>query len=238
MPVMLPAGVWHQLKFARMCYHKCSTKQSMMMRLGFAGSYLFNWFIIILLSSGFLLMVLCGALGCSWERAMDTCGLSRHCTSCHFYKRSSILATQKRQERAKEAVSANLAANLPQSMFLHRIGHPKPIAPCSPLLAEKMLGPVAAVLDTSGLTDLQHSVLPGHTHDDTDCVMDVDHGTSWMPLCFDSKLGHPASSSKDPTCCTPVVPHLSPISLPSPLPLHEYDGEGTTIQMNLAAIQP
>lgn len=93
--------------------------QSAMMRLGLAGSHLFNWFVIILLSSGFLSMVLCGALVCSWERATDTRGLSRHRTSCHFYKRSSVLATQKRQERAKEAVSTNLAANLPQSMFLH-----------------------------------------------------------------------------------------------------------------------
>ncbi|KAG1796316.1 uncharacterized protein HD556DRAFT_1441620 [Suillus plorans] len=121
-------------------------------------------------------MVLCGALGCSWERATDTHGLSRHCTSCHFYKRSSVLATQKRQEHAKEAVSANLAANLPQSMSLPRIGCPRPIAPCDLLLAEQMPGPVAATSDTSGLADLQHSILPGLTHDDTDSAMDVDCG--------------------------------------------------------------
>lgn len=67
-----------------------------------------------------------------------------------------------------------------------RIGRPKPIAPCGSLLAEQMPGPVAAVLDTSGLTDLQHSVLPGHAHDDTDSAMDVDHGDllDASGLCF------------------------------------------------------
>jgi hypothetical protein len=57
----------------------------------------------------FFAMVTCGAQGCSWERATDTRGLSRHHASCRFYKKSSVLATQKRRERVKDAVSARLA---------------------------------------------------------------------------------------------------------------------------------
>lgn len=66
----------------------------------------------IALLVSFILMVLCGALGCSWERVTDTCGLSRHRASCHSYRKSSTLATQKRQERAREAVFSNLAPKL------------------------------------------------------------------------------------------------------------------------------
>lgn len=59
---------------------------------------------IAFLSSLLLLMVSCGASRCSWERATDARGLSRHHASCHFYKKSSVLASQRRLERAKEAV--------------------------------------------------------------------------------------------------------------------------------------
>lgn len=76
------------------------------MRWGLAAGSL--W-IVALFSSLFLLMVLCGATDCSWEKATDARGLSRHRTSCHSYKKSSLLATQKRRERAKEAVSMILA---------------------------------------------------------------------------------------------------------------------------------
>ncbi|KAG2048807.1 hypothetical protein BDR06DRAFT_1012728 [Suillus hirtellus] len=69
-------------------------------------------------------MVLCGALDCSWERATDTRSLSRHRASCLSYKKSSVLATKKRQERVKEAAFANLAA-----ADLPKIGRPRPIAP-------------------------------------------------------------------------------------------------------------
>jgi hypothetical protein len=58
------------------------------------------------------LMVSCGALGCSWERATDARGLNRHRASCHLFKKTSVLASQKRQERAKEAAFAHLAADL------------------------------------------------------------------------------------------------------------------------------
>lgn len=77
------------------------------MRPGLAGSF---W-IVAVLSSLFIFMVLCGSIGCSWEKATDARGLNRHRASCHFYKKSSLLATQQRRERAKESVAANLALN-------------------------------------------------------------------------------------------------------------------------------
>lgn len=55
-------------------------------------------------------MVSCGAQSCSWEKATDSRGLSRHRASCHFYKRSSILAMQKRQQRARDATLATLVS--------------------------------------------------------------------------------------------------------------------------------
>lgn len=63
-------------------------------------------------------MVACGARGCSWNGATSTRGLNRHRASCHFYKTSSILARQKRTERARDAALANLvpkiSGNAPQ----------------------------------------------------------------------------------------------------------------------------
>jgi hypothetical protein len=56
----------------------------------------------------FVLMVACGAPGCSWERPTDNRGLTRHRTSCRFYKRASTLASRRRQDRTKEAVFSNL----------------------------------------------------------------------------------------------------------------------------------
>lgn len=73
----------------------------------------FGWIALLLL---FILMVLCGASGCSWERVTDTRGLSRHRASCHFYRKSSTLAAKKRQERAREAVFSNLAPKLSTNM--------------------------------------------------------------------------------------------------------------------------
>jgi hypothetical protein len=55
----------------------------------------------------FIVMVACEAPGCSWERKTDIRGLTRHRAACHFFKRSSTLASQKRQERAKEATLSN-----------------------------------------------------------------------------------------------------------------------------------
>jgi hypothetical protein len=48
-----------------------------------------------------LLMVSCGALGCSWERATDNWGLNRHHATCHLFKKSSTLASQKDKTRQK-----------------------------------------------------------------------------------------------------------------------------------------
>jgi hypothetical protein len=68
--------------------------------------------LLLVVQGSFLsIMVSCGAASCSWDRETDARGLSRHRASCHFYKKSSVLATQKRRERAKEAVFANMAAN-------------------------------------------------------------------------------------------------------------------------------
>jgi hypothetical protein len=69
----------------------------------------------IILTGGFLLfflvMVSCEAPGCSWERKTDNRGLTRHRAVCPFYKRSSTLASQKRQDRAKGAALSNLPPN-------------------------------------------------------------------------------------------------------------------------------
>lgn len=79
------------------------TSDKRTMRLG--GSPFLSIWIIVLLSGLFLLMVSCGAPSCSWERATDTRGLNRHRASCHLYRKSSALATQKRQEHAKGAAA-------------------------------------------------------------------------------------------------------------------------------------
>jgi hypothetical protein len=59
----------------------------------------------------FLVMVSCEAPGCSWKRKTDNRGLTRHRATCPFFKRSSTLASQKRQNRAKDAVLLNLLPN-------------------------------------------------------------------------------------------------------------------------------
>ncbi|KAG2738476.1 hypothetical protein P692DRAFT_20882205 [Suillus brevipes Sb2] len=55
-----------------------------------------------------LLMVSCGAVRCSWERATDFRGLDRHRTTCKYYQKESKLAAEKRRDRARESVSQNL----------------------------------------------------------------------------------------------------------------------------------
>lgn len=60
------------------------------------------WILLLL-----LLMVLCGAPGCYWERPTDNRGLNRHRTSCHFFNKASVLATEKRRQRARNATLAN-----------------------------------------------------------------------------------------------------------------------------------
>lgn len=66
-------------------------------------------------------MVSCGALGCSWEKTTDNRGLSRHRASCHLFKRSSILATQKRQQRARDATLGTLVPKFAQSVNTSRV---------------------------------------------------------------------------------------------------------------------
>lgn len=63
--------------------------------------------IAFLLGLLLLLMVSCRALQCPWERATDAHKLSRHCASCHFYKKSNVLASQRRLEQAKDVVSTH-----------------------------------------------------------------------------------------------------------------------------------
>lgn len=65
-----------------------------------------------------VVMVSCDAPGCFWERKTDNQGLTRHRAACHFYKRSSTLASQKRQDRAKNAISSNLPPDLAASALL------------------------------------------------------------------------------------------------------------------------
>jgi hypothetical protein len=60
----------------------------------------------------FCSMVFCGAQGCSWEKATDNRGLDRHRVSCSFFRRSSVLATQKQLEHARNATAANCVANM------------------------------------------------------------------------------------------------------------------------------
>lgn len=60
----------------------------------------------------FCSMVSCGTQGCSWEKASDNRELNKHCTSCSFFRRSSVLAQQKRLEHVRNAASANLVANM------------------------------------------------------------------------------------------------------------------------------
>ncbi|KAG2360045.1 hypothetical protein BDR07DRAFT_1378253 [Suillus spraguei] len=52
--------------------------------------------------------LLCNAPGCSWEKATDSQGLTRHHATCKLYQRSSVISSQKRQERAKDAATRTL----------------------------------------------------------------------------------------------------------------------------------
>ncbi|KAG2051670.1 hypothetical protein BDR06DRAFT_983445 [Suillus hirtellus] len=53
----------------------------------------------------------CKAPGCSWEKATDTRGLSRHRATCQSYNKYRISASQRRHERAKEAARSPLTRN-------------------------------------------------------------------------------------------------------------------------------
>ncbi|KAG1822445.1 uncharacterized protein BJ212DRAFT_1476874 [Suillus subaureus] len=149
------------------------------MHLGLTGSL---W-IVTVLSSLFIFMVSCSSIGCSWEKATDACGLSRHRTSCHFYKKSSLLATQQRWERAKESVTANLALNcdLPRPFVnpSHRIGRPKPIAAYWSL-AEERRGSASCIFDTPepSLVDPQHCIETDVPQNDNNVEMNIDVDTS------------------------------------------------------------
>jgi hypothetical protein len=75
-----------------------------------------------------IMMVSCDAPGCSWarERATDNRGLSRHRANCRFYKRVSSLASQRRKERAKEAVGLNLLPKPSVSVSVLSLPHIEP----------------------------------------------------------------------------------------------------------------
>jgi hypothetical protein len=53
----------------------------------------------------------CKAPGCSWEKATDSRGLSRHRATCQSYNKYKVLSSQKRHERAKEAARSPLTRN-------------------------------------------------------------------------------------------------------------------------------
>lgn len=66
------------------------------------------WLVLLLLFV--YSMISCNAPGCSWEKATNgtstsSRGLNRHHATCKLYQRSSLLASQKRQERAREAAA-------------------------------------------------------------------------------------------------------------------------------------
>jgi hypothetical protein len=115
------------------------------MRASIASSF---W-IVAFLSVLFLLMMVfqCGALGCSWERAKDARGLSRHRASCHLYKRYSVLATQKRRERAKEA-SHHDAVSSPtkqSAVFLNEVDFRESVVSDKPPLFDHQQGLASAL---------------------------------------------------------------------------------------------
>lgn len=89
------------------CAQLQSTPMRLHIRVTVAAALL-----IVLLCAFLSMIVSCGASGCVWEKATDTRGLNRHRTSCHFYRKSSILASKKRLERAKDAARANLVPQL------------------------------------------------------------------------------------------------------------------------------
>ncbi|KAG1766029.1 hypothetical protein EV702DRAFT_1050817 [Suillus placidus] len=111
----------------------------------------------------YLLMAVCGAQGCTWERTTDSHGLTRHHTSCQFYKRASTLASQRRHDRAKEAVFSNLVPRLGEassqcqaiSAVRYVRDRPilKPIASCRLLKATSM---ARESCNTSSLPESQH----------------------------------------------------------------------------------
>jgi hypothetical protein len=60
------------------------------------------WILLLLIP-----MVSCGAHGCSWGGTTDGRGLNRHRASCSFFKRATVVASQKRLQRARDATLAN-----------------------------------------------------------------------------------------------------------------------------------
>lgn len=141
----------------------------------------------------FLLMVVCSAQGCSWERTTDSCGLTRHHTSCRFYKRASTLASQRRHDHAKEAVFLNMVPRLGEttvhsSKFAWNIifikcqcqavryvrDHPslKPIAPC------KLLGPMSMAHELCGTSSLPESPHHVEVQKERNSEVDVDMGSN------------------------------------------------------------
>lgn len=54
-----------------------------------------------------LMVSSCNTPGCSWEKATtDARGLSRHRATCRFHLNSRVLASNQRQDRAKQAARA------------------------------------------------------------------------------------------------------------------------------------
>jgi hypothetical protein len=70
----------------------------------------------------------CNATGCSWAKDTDPRGLSRHRATCRHYRIASVLATEKRRERARESIQAT------QKFTPHRRQLPTQISTVSNLL--------------------------------------------------------------------------------------------------------
>ncbi|KIK32956.1 hypothetical protein CY34DRAFT_813946 [Suillus luteus UH-Slu-Lm8-n1] len=112
-------------------------------------------FLILLL---FFLMVSCGAQNCSWERATNSRGLNQHRASCKFFKKSSVLASQKRLQRARDAATLGalpVRAAGTRNVKAHRI------APCQSLRAR----PKPSITPTSIDSSASGSHLPLNLND-------------------------------------------------------------------------
>ncbi|KAG1820940.1 uncharacterized protein BJ212DRAFT_1297417 [Suillus subaureus] len=75
------------------------------------------WILLVLIP-----MVSCGAHS-SWAGTTDGQGLNQHCATCSFFKRSSIVASQRRLQWARDATLANFdrseswSGNMSQRIF-------------------------------------------------------------------------------------------------------------------------
>lgn len=153
------------------CNSRCTSTLRLKGAMRFSETLWISFFFFLL-----MVTVSCNAPGCSWQRMTDNRALNKHRANCHFYKRVSTLASQKRQDRAKDAALSNLVSVTVSGFLLwnrtfnHRYCQPqrlpavwhvrdcpslKPIAPCS------LVGPVSMAV---GLRNTSESSLVDSRH--------------------------------------------------------------------------